>query len=350
VNVRISRTRLKLLGSGCALPGDPVSNEVLLAALARMCGATKARLARKYAERLGIRSRHVSRDLGKARSGARPGFDAPTLCRNALSDAVGKSAMSYLIGHTATPHTLLPPNISWVADALRYEGPYVELRQACTGFANALVIAAAMIAEDAAARIGIVGSETGSPFFDISREFATPEQLINFVQMGDGAGAVLLGADDGSGRAILSDVFVGQIGTGMQPGIALDGGGSANPVCEAGLPYFRHSARDVRKSGEKLIEAGIAAIASQGHALGEFDWIIPHQANGHIAELFSARFPETTGKVFVTADTMGNLGSAAIWVSFHELRRSRNLKRGQRVLILGAEASKYLFGGFIYTH
>lgn len=341
---------MKVLGSGNSLPGNPVNNDELLAALAQQCGSAKARRARKYAERLGIRSRHVSRDLGKAKSGTRPGFDAPTLCKEAISDAIGDASMSYLIGHTSTPHTLLPPNIAWVAEELRYEGPYVELRQACTGFSNALVIAAAMIAEDNTANIGIVGSENGSPYFDISDDFSSREQLINFVQMGDGAGAVLLGADDGGGQAIVSSVFVGQIGVGMQPGIALVGGGSANPHCAAGLPYFKHRAREVRRNGEKLIEAGIAAIQSQGYALGEFDWIIPHQANGHIAELFAERFPETKGKVYVTADRLGNLGSAAIWVSFHELRCSGTLERGQRVLILGAEASKYLFGGFVYTH
>ena len=350
MSARFSNTRLKLLGSGSALPGDPVDNDELLAALAAHCGTGKAKLARKYADRLGIRSRHVSRDLGKARSGARDGLDAPTLCRKAVTAAAGRAAMSYLIGHTSTPHTLLPPNIAWVADGLGYAGPYLELRQACTGFANALAVAAAMIAEDSEAKIGIVGSENGSPYFDISEDFANREQLINFVQMGDGAGAVLLGADNGSGRAVVSDVFVGQIGLGMQPGISLEGGGSADPGCDYGLPLFAHRARDVRRNGEQLLTAGIAAIESRGYSLGEFDWIIPHQANGHIAELFGERFPETRGKVFATADRLGNLGSAAIWVSFDELRRSAELRQGQRVLILGAEASKYLYGGFVYTH
>jgi len=350
VIARFSDTRLKLLGSGSALPGNPVDNNELLTALAAHCGSEKARLARKYAQRLGIHSRHVSRDLNKAKSGTRAGFDAPSLCKTAVIHALGDGDMSYLIGHTSSPHTLLPPNIAWVADELRYTGPYVELRQACTGFANALAIAAAMFAEDQGARIGIVGSETGSPFFDISRDFADREQLINFVQMGDGAGAVLLGADDNSGQGIISDVFVGQIGLGMQPGISLEGGGSADPDCAAGLPYFKHRARDVRRNGERLIEAGIAAVESRGYSLGEFDWIIPHQANGHIARLFAERHPETQGKVFVTADRLGNLGSAAIWVSFDELRRSGQLECGQRVLILGAEASKYLYGGFVYTH
>ncbi len=350
MTARFSKIRLKLLGSGQALPGEPVGNNELLAALEAHCGAGKAKLARKYADRLGIRSRHVSRDLGKARSGARNGLDAPTLCKTAITKAAGHGGMSYLIGHTSTPHTLLPPNIAWVADELAYTGPYMELRQACTGFANALVVAAAMIAEDNEAEIGIVGSENGSPYFDISEDFANREQLINFVQMGDGAGAVLLGADDGGGQGIVSDIFVGQIGLGMQPGISLKGGGSSDPNCDPGLPFFNHRARDVRKNGEKLLAAGIAAIEARGYSLGEFDWIIPHQANGHIAELFGDRFPETKGKVFATADRLGNLGSAAIWVSFDELLRSGALKRGQRVLILGAEASKYLYGGFVYRH
>jgi len=204
--------------------------------------------------------------------------------------------------------------------------------------------------EDDSTTIGIVGSENGSPYFNISNDFIDREQLINFVQMGDGAGAVLLGADDTDETETISDVFVGQIGLGMQPGISLQGGGSIDPDCSAGLPFFRHDVRSVRVNGEKLLEAGIAAVRSRGYSLSDFDWIIPHQANGHIAKLFAARYPETKGRVVVTADTLGNLGSAAIWVSFDRLRRTGELEIGQRVLVLGAEASKYLYGGFVYTH
>ncbi len=62
------------------------------------------------------------------------------------------------------------------------------------------------------------------------------------------------------------------------------------------------------------------------------------------------RYPEVAGKVFVTADYLGNLGSASIWVSFDMLRKAGVLRRGQNILVLGAEASKYLYGGFVYTH
>lgn len=350
MTARFSKTQLKLSGSGHALPGEPVGNDELLAALTTHCGRKPAMLAERIVNRLGIKSRYVSRDLTKSVSGSRDGRDAPTLCRAALSQALGDDAMSYLIGHTTTPHTLLPPNIAWVAEKLRYAGPYVELRQACTGFSSALLIAAAMISEDDSLRVGIVGSENGSPYFDIKNDFIDREQLINFVQMGDGAGAVILAADDGNDEAIISDIFVGQIGNGMIPGISLSGGGSGDPSCHAGFPSFSHRSKDVRREGEKLIEAGIAAVESRGYSLGEFDWVIPHQANGFIGQLMGERYPEIAEKVFVTADRLGNMGSAAIWVSFDLLRVSGKLGRGQRVLVLGAEASKYLYGGFVYTH
>ena len=350
MSTRFSATRLKLLGSGSALPGRSVDNDELLSALRERCGAKAAKVAAKFANRLGIRSRHLSRDLERARSGTQSQHEAPTLCKQALEAAMPDAQMTYLIGHTATPHTLLPANISWVAESMRYEGPYVELRQACTGFAAGLTIAAAMVAEDPLAKIGIVGSETGSPYFDIDESFLDTDQLVNYVQMGDGAGAVMLGADDGADGHVISDIYYGHSGLDMQPGIGIEGGGSADPACDKGLPFFRHRARDVRKHGERLITDGIAAIESRGYSLDDFDWIVPHQANGLIAELFVQRFPAAMGKVFVIADQLGNLGSAAIWVALDRLRHSAMLEPGHRVLVLGAEASKYIYGGFIYTH
>jgi len=55
-------------------------------------------------------------------------------------------------------------------------------------------------------------------------------------------------------------------------------------------------------------------------------------------------------RVICEASTLGNLGSAAIWVALDRLRRSGKLVAGDRVMVLGAEASKYMFGGFLYVH
>jgi 3-oxoacyl-[acyl-carrier-protein] synthase-3 len=55
-------------------------------------------------------------------------------------------------------------------------------------------------------------------------------------------------------------------------------------------------------------------------------------------------------RVIVEAGALGNLGSAAMWVALDRLRGSGRLRHGDRVLVLGAEASKFMYGGFLYTH
>jgi 3-oxoacyl-[acyl-carrier-protein] synthase-3 len=94
--------------------------------------------------RLKIRARHLSRDFQARHETPRRGHSNPDLAaaalRQALEDArleVGN--LAYLIGHTTSPACLLPPNIALVADRVGFAGPYMELRQACTGFANALI-------------------------------------------------------------------------------------------------------------------------------------------------------------------------------------------------------------------
>ncbi len=351
----VADTKVKLLGSGIGMPGYPVSTAQLLRSLEQFCDRPSVRRARAIAHRLGIEHRHLSRDLSKPDAGLVAGMSAPELCRVALVAALQQSGrtiadVEYLVGHTTSPHTLLPPNIAWVAEEMDYQAPYMELRQACTGFANALQIVSAMIQANGQQCLAIVGSETGSAYFRADEEFTITEQLVNYVQMGDGAGAVILGPDDGSGRGIISDLFVGHIGNGVSPGLAIAGGGSSTPECNIGFPTFSHHADTVRKSGPRLFEMGVAAVQRRGYAIKDFKRIIPHQANGRIAAPLAAHLDVEVERIHVTAHRYGNLGSAAIWVALDDLCHSGTLASGDRVLVLGAEATKYLYGGFVYTH
>lgn len=363
MSVHFAAGCLRVLGTGSALPGKPVDNATLLAALERRTDRATARRARLISRRLGIQRRYLSRRLDQSVS--RPDPDAPQLCVDALQRAATQAARplsscQYLIGHTATPHTQVPPNAAWVADRLGLSQPYMELRQACTGFANALQIAAPMLqgsAQDAA--IAIVGSEVGSVYCRFDPEFIDEEQLVNIVQMGDGAGAVLLAraataagelGEQGAQRGLISDMYFGHIGVGREPGFYLDGAGSAAVSCAHGLPRFRHLAQHVREQGAELYLAGLQAVLSRGYRLDDFAYILPHQVNGHLARLMGDYLQIDPQRIVVDAAELGNMGSAAIWVSFDRLRRSGRLAAGDRVLILGAEATKFLYGGFVYQH
>jgi 3-oxoacyl-[acyl-carrier-protein] synthase III len=152
---------------GVALPGPPVSTSELLMRLEERFGIALLRHGTALSKRLKIQARYLSRDFQARHEPPRRGHSNPDLAAAALSQALEDARLevgdlAYLIGHTASPACLLPPNIALVADRLGFAGPYMELRQACTGFANALIIAAGLVGVPGVKAVAIIGSETGS--------------------------------------------------------------------------------------------------------------------------------------------------------------------------------------------
>jgi len=86
--------------------------------------------------------------------------------------------------------------------------------------------------------VAIVGSETGSVFFDPRRASEDSGQLINLLQMGDGAAACVLARPPGACAARVSSVFHGYSGSDLEPGFSLTSGGSDVPPARV---RFRNS-------------------------------------------------------------------------------------------------------------
>lgn len=332
-----------VLGSGSAVPGDPMTTEALIALIVDRFGFAGARTAHAVADRLGIVTRHVCRAFDAPVEEARPGHGNAELAaeavRRALDDAgVAIGEVGYLVAHTTTPGRLLPGNVAEVADLIGYAGPHVELRQACTGFANAVMIAAGLLAADGARPVVVVGSETGSLFFDPRVLADESSQLVNMVQMGDGAAAVVLG-DPAQARATIRAAWFGAIGQGRAPGISL----------AQGARQFEHDFATIRTTGHALFEKGAETAASLDHPIALADWVIPHQVSGRIGALVADHFGLDPARLFVNADRLGNTGSAAIWLALDALRRGP-IRAGETAVVLGAEASKHMYGGFAYVH
>lgn len=344
---------LKVLGMGTALPGPPVSTAELLARVEKRFGVAVSSRGDRLSSRLKIATRHICRDFEARHEVPRQGHSNPDLAATALRAALGEarlevSDLAYLIGHTASPACLVPPNIALVADRVGFTGPYMELRQACTGFANALVIAQGLTSVAGAKAVAIIGSETGSVYFDPQRAGEDVSQLVNLVMMGDGAAAIVVGPEDSMVGARISSNFFGQVGLGRAPGFTLHAGGSDEPFIEGGALEFEHDFAAVLNSGPELFYHGAAAARTLGTGVETVDHVIPHQANGRMAELLGPFLGIEPTRVFVNAGRLGNTGSAAIWLALAELRSS--LETGASVLALGAEATKYMFGGFHYVH
>jgi 3-oxoacyl-[acyl-carrier-protein] synthase III len=337
-----SRGDIAVLGTGLALPGPPISTDDLVARLEKQFGFSGAREAKAIARRMGITTRHISRPFNERREPPVVGASNSELAAKAVIAALEDAKLviddiGYLIGHTTTPVQPLPSNITFVADHLGYAGPHVELRQACTGFANALMIAFGLFAGGLDAPVVIVGSETGSLFFDPDRVAEDRGQCVNLIQMGDAAAAIILAPSGGGAR--LSAAWFGATGMGKPPGLQM----------RAGQNEFDHDYASIAASGPALFAAGVGAVAAQGIDLASIDTVVPHQVSGNIGAQIANHLQIDRARVFGNADRVGNTGSAAIWLALAELRTS-GLPSGHRVLALGAEATKYMHGGFLYQH
>ncbi|MBX9886132.1 MAG: hypothetical protein K2X68_14300, partial [Novosphingobium sp.] len=89
-----------------------------------------------------------------------------------------------------------------------------------------------------------------------------------------------------------------------------------------------------------------AAAAAQGYPIDRARHVIPHQVSGRIGMLAAAHFALPPEQMFVQADRIGNTGSAAIWIALDTLRAKA--LPGEDIVVLGAEASKHMYGGFAY--
>lgn len=343
---------VRLLGMGVALPGAPLPTAELLDRLRERFQVDVRRRAKVVLDRLRIHARHVCRDFTQRHEAPRPGDTNAQLAARALRAALDESGvapreLSYLIGHTTTPGALLPPNITQVAELIGFAGPVAELRQACAGFANALAFAVGLLHAPDCGPVAIVGSETGSVFFDPLRVIEDPGQLVNLLQMGDGAAACVLGGPFRTAGARVSRLFHGRLAPAHPPAFTLRVGGSdLGPAPR--LVEFEHDYETVLSCGADIFREAFAAAVRTGIDPGKVSYFLPHQVSGRIGAQLASHLDIEERRIFVNAQRLGNTGSAAVWLALAELRKS--LQSGDSVCVLGAEATRHLFGGFLYVH
>lgn len=356
-NRRILHSPLAVLGTGSALPGRPLTNDDIACFMGLRSDKHQSKFVGEIADQLGVYQRFFSRDLAAPQELPRPGDTNPEISERAIRAALADANLTMadvdlLIGHTTSPHTLLPPNIAWVADRLAWGGHFMELRQACTGFANGVMIASSMLTSHAADCVVIVGSETGSVLFDLDDVHADRGQFVNVAQMGDGAGAVVLARHEGADGAYLEHVYFGSLGLDKPPGFSLSVGGSSRPshsCADDGPRGFHNDYRLARDEGLELFQAGFDALSSVGLGNDDVTRYLSHQANGRMGEVLSPLLGVPAEKFHNCAATYGNTGSASTWIGLHSIREQGWLRPGEVLGVLGAEATKFMYGGFAYV-
>jgi len=156
------------------------------------------------------------------------------------------------------------------------------------------------------------------------------------VLFGDGAGAVVLRADDGE-RGILSVHLYADGSKGSL--LILPGGGSRHPlsqaVLDAGLNKIQmNSGNEVFKLAVRAMEdAALTALKQNGCEIGDVDFIISHQANLRIISALGQRLGLSSDKVVVNVDKVGNTSAASIPLALDGAVRDGRIRPGHLVLL-----------------
>ena len=149
----------------------------------------------------------------------------------------------------------------------------------------------------------------------------------------DGAGAVLLEAQEGDGtpadRGILA-TDLNSDGT-YRDLLYVDGGvstGTTGYLRMQGNQVFRHAVT-------KLADTATKAMEKAGVTSDEVDWVVPHQANIRIMQGTTKKLGLSNERLIVTVDEHGNTSAASIPLALDVAVRDGRIQRGQHVMLEG---------------
>jgi 3-oxoacyl-[acyl-carrier-protein] synthase-3 len=269
--------------------------------------------------RSGIERRHFAAE-GETTSDL-----ATKAARNALADA-GLSAndLDAIVVATSTADLTFPSAATMVQSALGMNRGFAfDVQAVCAGFIYAMTTANALILSGQAKRIMVIGAETFSRIMDWTDRSTC-------VLFGDGAGAVILEAHEGTGdksdRGILS-VDLNSDGTHRDI-LYVDGGVSTQTT-----GYLRMQGKEVfRHAVEKLAKTATTAMEKAGVTSDEVDWIVPHQANIRIIQGTAKKLGLSMDHVVVTVQDHGNTSAASIPLALSVGVERGQIKRGDLVV------------------
>jgi 3-oxoacyl-[acyl-carrier-protein] synthase-3 len=181
-----------------------------------------------------------------------------------------------------------------------------------------------------ARRALVIGSETFSRILDW-------EDRTTCVLFGDGAGAVVLEAEEGEAGILSTRLHADGRHNGL---LFVDGGpsttGTVGKLRMKGREVFRHAVVNLADVlGEVLSDVGLDT--------SDIDWVVPHQANARILDATARKLSLAPEKVIVTVGQHANTSAASVPLALDTAVRDGRIKRGD-LLVLEAMGGGFTWG------
>ena len=318
--------RSVIVGTGSALPPRRVTNQDL-------ADQGVDTTHQWIIDRTGIEARHFAGD------GETTATLATEAARKALESAgVDAEKVGLIVLATATPDQTFPASATRVQTALGINDCIAfDVAAVCTGFLYALSVADNMLKGEMADYALVIGSETFSRILDF-------EDRATCVLFGDGAGALLLKAEEAQDRGILATKLHAD---GRHNDLLfVDGGvsttGTVGKLRMKGKEVFRHA---VTNLADVLNEV----LAAAGHTSDEVDWVVPHQANKRILDATAKKLGIDPSRVVITVDQHANTSAASVPLALDTAVRDGRVKKDD-LLVLEAMGGGFTWGAAVLRY
>ena len=364
------------------LPNKPVSNEEIEDYIG-LIGGKPSRVRSIVLKQNGIKTRYYGLDKEHKITHSNAQLAKEAVLGLFEENAV-PSDITLLACGTSTPDQLLPSHASMVHGELgNFPMEIFSSAGVCLTSLQALKICYSNILAGLHDNAVCVASELTSPalvskFYDPEYEathdnpdkdpyMAFEKDFMRFM-LSDGAGAVLL-QDHPEGDCSLKVEWVemtsyaNELPTCMFMASELEPNGrlkswkefSPEEIKDRGVLVGKQDIRQLKKHAIKYWVDHIETVLAK-HNLNpkEVDYVLPHlssmlfydQVND---ELIARGIALTKEKWFVNLPSVGNVGSAAIYVALEELMRTKGIKHRQKILLLVPESGRFSYGTVLLT-
>ena len=224
-----------------------------------------------------------------------------------------------IILSTTTPDKIFPATATILQNRLGASCPAFDLQAVCAGFVFALTTAQQYIENGAAKNILVVGSETMSKIVDWNDRSTA-------ILFADGAGAVILSADNNTGIKHSKLYSDGNYLSSLHV--------NNNRINELGT--IEMEGNEVFKIAvNKLSEVAEETLTDCNMTSEDIHWMVPHQANIRIINAIAKRIKLPLDKVILTLDKHGNTSAASIPLALDTGVRDGRIKKGDTLLFEG---------------
>ncbi|MCG7393934.1 ketoacyl-ACP synthase III [Microvirga sp. ACRRW] len=272
-------------------------------------------------QRTGIEQRHIADD---SETTSVLGIKA---AEAALADA-GLTAqdIDLIVCATSTPDHTFPSTATMIQNGLGItHGAAFDLQAVCTGFVYAVATADKFLQSGSHKRALVIGAETFSRILDWN-------DRTTCVLFGDGAGALVLEAQEGEGTAADRGVLTSQLRSDgrYRDKLYVDGG----PGSTKTTGVLKMEGKEVFKFAVGMVTDVVKdAFTASGTTPEELKWFVPHQANKRIITASADKLGIAPEKVVITVDRHGNTSAASIPLALDVARKDGRIKDGDLVMI-----------------